>query len=707
MAQVPYSPVPDVQPEDRVAYAPQLNIRTDPNMFGANIGRAVEGLGGTLSKVGDELFDRALAIQEVKNQSELDDHYTELLQRTAPIHANFSALQGKNAADGLQQYGVDLENIRSDIQSKASNPRVARLFESTSRNQIARDMFNGAGHAGEQLKVYQRDAVRGNIDAEAHAAGLNPFDDQGFNDRVARVADKVKDESALMGLDPEDAVRKETSRLWKERLISMGRTDPFKATKLLHDNNDKIRSDDYANIDKVLQYQRNTTGARNISSGILNGRNLILGQDKVPIELAKKAIGGFESGDRYDLTGPPTHLGRALGRYQVMEAELPSQLKEAGLPPMTSQQFLHNPDAQDQLFSTVFGNLMEKYGSFNEAASRWFSGRSVASGIASGVKDAFHTTVPKYLANVNAILAKNVPLSKLVDAGTRTASSLSDDPLLPDYTTQHITTDHNRIKAVERDNLQQARDTIDDAIMGNFSNGQIPSNPEELRALPQVQQVIDSGKLTQKELLDLPGKLNRYRSSVAQKTDDAVMNKLKGLADEEPLEFMAIKDFTQFPLSQRSIGQLQKLQRQKRADAEGNPDLAKAYSYIRPQLPSDFDDASNKETRLQFKGALQAAIESEMQEQGRKLKPQEYIDIGKNLLKQTVTGPGWIQTITGGRLGSPNLSGQWFQQKVPDKAAQAIKQDWMDRDQGVPSDEQIRDEYIREIWTRDFGKKKE
>jgi len=122
------------------------------------------------------------------------------------------------------------------------------------------------------------------------------------------------------------------------------------------------------------------------------------------MDAAKYAIGTFESGNDYNNTGPMTHLGRALGRYQVMEAELPGQLKQAGLPAMTSQEFLANKAAQDRLFETVFGDLMNKHGSFNDAASMWFSGRPVNQ---AGMRhDVFGTTVPKYLDNTNSLLAK-------------------------------------------------------------------------------------------------------------------------------------------------------------------------------------------------------------------------------------------------------------------------------------------------------------
>lgn len=131
------------------------------------------------------------------------------------------------------------------------------------------------------------------------------------------------------------------------------------------------------------------------------------GAGPVSMDRAKEAIAQIESGGNYGaVTDSRTRLGRALGKYQVMEGELQGQLQEAGLPAMTPQQFLQNPQAQEQLFERVFGGLMGKYGNFNDAASVWFSGKPAAE--AGRRHDVLGTTVPQYLQTTNAVLARNI-----------------------------------------------------------------------------------------------------------------------------------------------------------------------------------------------------------------------------------------------------------------------------------------------------------
>lgn len=90
----------------------------------------------------------------------------------------------------------------------------------------------------------------------------------------------------------------------------------------------------------------------------------------------RNGIGGIESagsGD-YDAIGAnnPT-LGRALGRYQIMEANLPAWSKAALGREISVEEFMANPPLQDAIFDNRFGGYVEKYGEEN-AARAWFGG---------------------------------------------------------------------------------------------------------------------------------------------------------------------------------------------------------------------------------------------------------------------------------------------------------------------------------------------
>ena len=84
------------------------------------------------------------------------------------------------------------------------------------------------------------------------------------------------------------------------------------------------------------------------------------------------------SGD-YGALGPAMDSGdRAYGRYQVMGANIPQWTKAALGKAMTPQEFLASPQAQDAVFAQQFGNSMQKFGTPQDAASVWFTGRPLA-----------------------------------------------------------------------------------------------------------------------------------------------------------------------------------------------------------------------------------------------------------------------------------------------------------------------------------------
>jgi hypothetical protein len=108
------------------------------------------------------------------------------------------------------------------------------------------------------------------------------------------------------------------------------------------------------------------------------------------------AISGIESGGRYDITGPTSpKYGRALGKYQIMEANLPEWSQAALGRQVSADEFLKSPDIQDAIFQHRFGGYVQKYGSPERAAAAWFSG---SPDISSSKRDSLGTSVQKYVS---------------------------------------------------------------------------------------------------------------------------------------------------------------------------------------------------------------------------------------------------------------------------------------------------------------------
>jgi hypothetical protein len=116
------------------------------------------------------------------------------------------------------------------------------------------------------------------------------------------------------------------------------------------------------------------------------------------IDAYLRAIKAKESTNNYSVLGP-THpkYGRALGAYQVMESNLPSWSQAAVGRQVTPDEFLKNPELQDQIARHRFTQYAEKHG-LDNAASMWHSGVPLAQ--AQARKDVLGTRTPDYVKDI-------------------------------------------------------------------------------------------------------------------------------------------------------------------------------------------------------------------------------------------------------------------------------------------------------------------
>lgn len=126
--------------------------------------------------------------------------------------------------------------------------------------------------------------------------------------------------------------------------------------------------------------------------------------DMKPYLDALASIESAGSGD-YAAIGP-THdrLGRALGRYQVMEANIGPWSQEALGRAVSPDEFLANPEIQDAVAGHRFQQYMQQFGSPDLAAQAWFAGPG---GVGTNRRDVLGTSVPEYAQKFNAALGQN------------------------------------------------------------------------------------------------------------------------------------------------------------------------------------------------------------------------------------------------------------------------------------------------------------
>jgi hypothetical protein len=700
MAQVPYSGVPSVAPGG----IPQSRFHADVSeaTFGGNVGAALGSLGGQLQRSGNELFERGIAMQTLYNQSEAQQADADYTEKAGLLHANYNSLEGKAAVDAYPQYINDLKTTRQSIRDGLSNETSRKLFESASNGTMGRSIFNGAGHAAGQNKKYATQASTARVAAIGNQTLSFPEDDRAFKAGLSTTEAEVRAQGQLHGLPPEaidEAVSTQKSKLWGERVKGLAKQDPITAGRMLDDGIKRgdIRGEDIGKLTSLVQQQRWTVGSRMISKQVSTGEGLSYGSGVVDIKQAGEAIGTFESGGRYDLEGRQVtdksgNTGTALGKYQVMSYNLTPWLREAGMPAMTKEEFLKSPSAQDQLFNAKFGGYMKKYGSFNDAATAWFAGEGSVGKEGSGRKDIHGTNVPSYLANTNAILAKNAPLAQKMAKGTELASAAApNDPLFPEYVEQRIKTDNDRAIAVRRDTEFQNRQTIEEGLMGG-REGKLPTTVEELTSDPKASQAWeDLLPSTQRRYM---GVLARNAKGDTNWTDGSLREyqKLKGQAASDPATFLDM-DVVSMELPNSAKRELINLQGRLKGKAEADPRVSRALGILAPDLAAAGIEKKNKEEFYQFTGALSDQLQQFAEENKRPPKLDEVKTIGARLLQQQVQ-PGWLW----------NSKSPTFSVPVPNDEMEKIKAsgEWS-KMSITPTPEMIQRIYTRGLYQKLYG----
>lgn len=111
----------------------------------------------------------------------------------------------------------------------------------------------------------------------------------------------------------------------------------------------------------------------------------------------ESSIGSVESRHQYDAMGPVTDSGdRAYGRFQVMGENVGPWTERHFGTKLTPTEFLATPEAQHAVFRGEMGDYFSKYGTLEDAASMWFSGKPFEG----NTRSDGYNTVPQYVAKV-------------------------------------------------------------------------------------------------------------------------------------------------------------------------------------------------------------------------------------------------------------------------------------------------------------------
>ena len=149
MAQVPYQGFSTANPESS---GERAQVSTSGAAFGENVGAAIQGLGSTTEKVGDEVFSRAMALQDLRNETVAREAQTNYAEQASLLHAQYGALEGKAAVDALPGYIKSQKDLRDSIRGSLDTQNAQRFYDRDTLPFMQRNIFSAAGHAADQNK---------------------------------------------------------------------------------------------------------------------------------------------------------------------------------------------------------------------------------------------------------------------------------------------------------------------------------------------------------------------------------------------------------------------------------------------------------------------------------------------------------------------------------------------------------------------------
>lgn len=295
MPQVPYNPVPSILPESQ---GRSVSVETPGAAFGENIGAAVSKLGQTGEVVGNEVFDRALAIQQLANETDARNNVMAAGKKMALDHADFIANNpGTSARAALPGFLDGLEQTRQQFR-QGLNPAAQRLYDAEVSSFVLRNVNSAALHAGEAFKSGANQSETAAQDVERRSIpdpNVQEAYDQLDNSTTAR-------SYRLAGLNHwTEAQRKD----WELKNIELNKvqqidaisnTNPTKALELYAQNEQSISPEERNQLQRRLWHQNETITADNLAQSILKKNPGITETDA--LQKADELAPSFSYGDQ-------------------------------------------------------------------------------------------------------------------------------------------------------------------------------------------------------------------------------------------------------------------------------------------------------------------------------------------------------------------------------------------------------------------------
>lgn len=156
-----YEPFPSLNPGGAPGGDFQ-NIHASPDMFGAGVGKAIEGLGEAgvkASSTGFDLLSQQAGMDAKTHAAELHSWFTD---QASKITEPFLEKRGRAAKAGLEDYQNGLKDLFEQAKSQSGNPATTQLLQSETRRVMDAYSTAGTRHAATQSASWEATTAQNN-----------------------------------------------------------------------------------------------------------------------------------------------------------------------------------------------------------------------------------------------------------------------------------------------------------------------------------------------------------------------------------------------------------------------------------------------------------------------------------------------------------------------------------------------------------------
>ena len=286
MPQVP-GLIPTVAPSS--GGTPDVSLAVPVDAFGGAVGKAFEGLGGAIEGAGDKIWQRAMDMQNLQNETQAKQADAKYMMESGKLHADFINKEGLNAGpEALTKHIQDLQDLRKST-GEGLNPMAAKMYDASSLSFMGRNIFNAAGHSGQQMKVAANGAADARIETTSNHIGENPTDDIAFQRGKRTIESEIDAKGRNSGWTPEQIQQTKEATLSTtsaKRIIGLARTDAIGAMSMYNSASKAgaLTPIDAAKVEASVQGQFRTQGSRIIADKVLADRQAGDEEDPHPVD---------------------------------------------------------------------------------------------------------------------------------------------------------------------------------------------------------------------------------------------------------------------------------------------------------------------------------------------------------------------------------------------------------------------------------------